>query len=103
MTPPPRRRVPRPMASVLANVIAEIAPTDPLARLQLAWPQLAGRKYAELSSPTRLRTDGTIVVRCDSGTLAAELALREPQLRAMIEEHLGLSCSLRFEGPAGRR
>ena len=102
MTPPPRRRSPRPMASVLANVIAEIAPTDPLARLQLAWPQLAGRKYAQQSAPARLRTDGTIVVRCDSGTLASELALREPQLKALIEEHLGLHCALRFEGP-GRR
>lgn len=103
MSPAPRRRQPRPMAAVMANVIAGMAPTDPLARLQLAWPQLAGRKYAEHSAPSYLRSDGTIVVRCESGTLASELALREPQLTALIVEHLQLNCPLRFEGPAGRR
>lgn len=99
----PRRRVPRPMASVMANVIADIAPTDPLTRLQTAWPQIAGRRHAEHSQPSHLRKDGAIVVRCASGSLAGELQLMQPHLAAMIAEHLGLTCELRFEGPAGRR
>lgn len=98
-----RRRAPRPMSSVLSQVIAEIAPTDPLTRLQTAWPQIVGRRYAEHSSPSHLRKDGAIVVRCGSGSLASELQLREPQLLAMIAEHLDLTPTLRFEGPAGRR
>ena len=104
MTKPiPRRTAPRPMASVLANVIAEIAPTDPLTRLQTAWPQIAGRAMAEHSAPSHLRKDGSIVVRCASGAMASELAMREPELMAVITEHLDLRCQLRFEGPAGRR
>jgi predicted nucleic acid-binding Zn ribbon protein len=99
----PRRRAPRSMADVMAGVIKDIAPTDPLSRLQMAWPGIAGRQHAEHSMPSHLRGDGTVVIRCDSGTLASELQLREPQLSAMIAEHLELHCPLRFEGPAGRR
>ncbi|MEN0015283.1 MAG: DUF721 domain-containing protein [Solirubrobacteraceae bacterium] len=98
-----RRRAPRPMSSVMSNVIADLAPGDPLTRLQTAWPQIAGRRHAEHSQPSHLRKDGAIVIRCASGSLASELQLREPQLLALITEHLGLNCTLRFEGPAGRR
>lgn len=91
------------MSSVMAGVMSDLAPTDPLSRLQAAWPQIAGRKHAEHSTPSRLRGDGTVVVRCTSGTMAAELQLREPQLSALIAEHLELTLPLRFEGPAGRR
>jgi predicted nucleic acid-binding Zn ribbon protein len=91
------------MSSVMAGVLADIAPTDPLARLQAAWPQIAGRRHAEFSAPSHVRKDGAIVVRCASGSLAGELQLREPQLTALIADHLELTCQLRFEGPAGRR
>lgn len=100
---PLRRRAPRTMAAVMANVIADIQPTDPLTRLQTAWPQIAGRRHAEHSAPSHLRKDGAIVVRCASGSLAGELQLMQPQLMALIAEHLQLTCELRFEGPAGSR
>lgn len=99
----PRRRIPRPMASVMANVMADIAPTDPLTRLQTAWPQIAGRRHAEFSRPVRLRKDGAVVIECDSGSLASEMQLMQPHLAEMIAEHLGLTCDLWFEGPGGRR
>jgi predicted nucleic acid-binding Zn ribbon protein len=90
------------MANVMANVIADIAPTDPLTRLQTAWPEIAGRRHAEHSMPSHLAKDGSIVIRCESGSLAGELQLMQPHLMQMITEHLGLTCELKFQGPAGR-
>lgn len=101
MRPEPKRRQPRTMASVMQQVVGDLAPTDPLSRVQTAWPQLAGRQYADLSTPTRLRGDGTIVVRCDSGAAAAELQLRGPQIKALMADLLDLHCDLAFQGPAG--
>lgn len=98
----PKRRQPRPMSSVMQHVVGDLAPTDPLSRVQTAWPQLAGRQYAEHSTPIRLRGDGTIVVRCESGAAAAELQLRGPQIKALMAELLELHCDLAFQGPAGR-
>lgn len=99
----PKRRTPRPMASVMDAVVRDIAPTDPLSRVQTAWPQLAGRQFADVSTPVRLRPDGAIVVRCESGAAAAELQLREPQLRALMADLLDLHLQLHFQGPVGRR
>lgn len=95
----PRRRSPRTMATVMEGLMADLAPTDPLARLQAAWPQLAGQRYGAISRPVRQRKDGTIVISCDSGMAAADLQLQEPELTALIADHLGLRCQLRFEGP----
>ncbi|MEH3054369.1 MAG: DUF721 domain-containing protein [Patulibacter minatonensis] len=99
MSPAPRRRTPRTMASVLDGVIADLAPTDPLARIQGAWPQLAGQRYGSISRPTRLRKDGTVVITCDSGMAAADLQMHAPELTALIRQHLELTVELRFEGP----
>lgn len=90
------------MSSVMQHVVGDLAPTDPLSRVQTAWPQLAGRQYAEHSTPIRLRGDGTIVVRCESGAAAAELQLRGPQIKALMADVLDLHCDLAFQGPAGR-
>lgn len=100
--PNPKRRGPRTMASVMAQVVGDLAPTDPLSRVQTAWPQLAGTKHAAHSEPIRLRGDGTIVVKCDSGAMASELSLREPQIRQLMADILELHCGLHFQGPAGR-
>ncbi len=100
--PHPKRRAPRTMASVMDGVIGDLAPTDPLSRVQTAWPQLVGKKHAALSQPIRLQGDGTIVIRCDSGAMASELSLREPQIRLLMADILELHCGLRFQGPAGR-
>lgn len=103
MRPPnPKRRVPRTMASVMEQVVGDLAPTDPLSRMQTAWPQLVGKKHAAHSEPIRLQGDGTIVVKCDSGAMASELSLREPQIRALMADILELHGALRFQGPAGR-
>jgi hypothetical protein len=99
MTRVPRRRAPRTMANVMEGVLADLAPTDPLARLQAAWPSLAGQRYGAMSRPVRLRKDGTFVISCDSGMAAADLQMHAPELTALIAEHLGLSAQLRFEGP----
>lgn len=87
------------MATVMEGVLADLAPSDPLAQLQMVWPTLAGQRYGAISRPARLRKDGTIVITCDSGMAAADLQMREPELVALIEEHLSLRCQLRFEGP----
>ncbi len=102
MSPAPRRRTPRAMSDVLAETLSGLAPTDPLSRLQAAWPDIAGRHYAEHSAPSHLRRDGAVAVRCASGSLASELSLQEPQLRELIQATLQLNVELRFEGPAGR-
>ena len=87
------------MATVMDGLMAQIAPSDPLAQLQMLWPTLAGQRYGAISRPTRLRKDGTIVISCDSGMAAADLQMREPELTELIAEHLELRCQLRFEGP----
>ncbi len=99
MSRDPRRRAPRTMATVMEGLIADLAPTDPLARIQAAWPTLAGQRYAAVSRPTRLRKDGTVVITCDSGMAAADLQMREPEINALIVDHLELRVQLRFEGP----
>lgn len=103
MTPPPRRHLPRPMSQVMGEVIAGIAPDDPLSRLQAAWPDLVGRAAAAQSSPAKLRGDGAVVVRCSSGAQASELQLHGAQLRELISGTLGLRVELVFEGPGRRR
>lgn len=87
------------MATVMEGLIADLAPTDPLARVQAAWPQLAGQRYGPISRPVRLRKDGTIVIACDSGMAAADLQMHAPELTTLIADQLGLNCQLRFEGP----
>lgn len=87
------------MATVMEGVLADLAPTDPLARVQAAWPKLAGAKYGAISRPVRLRKDGTIVISCDSGMAAADLQMHAPELTTLIADELGLTCQLRFEGP----
>lgn len=91
------------MDAVLRGVMEDLAPADPLSRLQAAWPQIAGSRDAAYSAPVRQRGDGTIVIRCESAALAAELHLRERQLVALTEELIELRVKLRFEGPRGRR
>lgn len=103
MTPPPRRHMPRPMRQVLGDVIAGMAPEDPLSRLQAAWPDLVGRAAAEQSSPAKLRGDGAVVVRCSSGAQASELQLHGAQLQELISATLELRVELVFEGPGRRR
>lgn len=98
----PRRRAPRTMAAVLGDELRRIAPTDPLSRLQAEWPQIVGRVYAAHSSPTHLRRDGAVAVRCDSGTMANELTMREAEFADRISQLLDLTLRLRFQGPAGR-
>ena len=87
------------MATVMEGLLADLAPTDPLARVQAAWPKLAGERYGAISRPVRQRKDGTIVITCDSGMAAADLQMQATELTDLIEEHLGLKCTLRFEGP----
>lgn len=99
----PKRRLPRTMADVMQGVVGDLAPTDPLSRVQTAWPQLVGKKLAAFSQPIRLQGDGTIVIRCDSGAMASELSMREPQIRVLMADVLELHCELRFQGPVGRR
>ncbi len=102
MSPAPRRRAPRTMAQVLNAAIDDLTPADPLAQIQRAWPQIAGARYSPVSRPTRMRPDGTVTITCDSGMVAADLQMSGPELCDLIAEQLGLTCTLRFEGP-GRR
>ena len=91
------------MQTVLRGVLEELAPSDPLSRLQAAWPQIPGTRDAAYSEPRRQLGDGTIVIRCETAALAAELQLRERQLIALAQDLTELQVRLRFEGPRGRR
>ena len=83
-----RRLAPRPLSTALDQVIPAVAPDTLLARVQAAWPAVAGARLAEAAAPVSER-DGVVTVACESGVWAQELELLAPDLLSALEGALG--------------
>jgi predicted nucleic acid-binding Zn ribbon protein len=82
-----RRRAPQPLADVLRDAVAEVAPDTLLARVQAVWPQVAGAAIAAESAPSSER-EGTVTVDCSGAVWVQELTLLEADLRRRLNEAL---------------
>jgi predicted nucleic acid-binding Zn ribbon protein len=74
-----RRPAPRPLSHALEGVARNAAPATVLARVQAAWPEVAGEGLAAAAQPVAER-DGVVTVACESGVWAHELELLGPDL-----------------------
>jgi predicted nucleic acid-binding Zn ribbon protein len=92
-----RRRAPAPIADVLKLAVVDAAPDTVLARVQAAWPEVAGAAIAAEGAPASER-EGTVTVECSGSVWAQELALLAPDLVGRLNAALGGSAvrSLRF-------
>ena len=82
-----RRLSPRPLAQALDPLRRELAPATTLARVQEAWPAIAGLAARE-ASPVSERS-GTVTFACRSSVWAGELSLMSAELRARLNAALG--------------
>jgi predicted nucleic acid-binding Zn ribbon protein len=89
-----RRLAPRPLSDALAPLRRDLAPATTLARVQEAWPALAGPAAAE-ASPVSERS-GTVTFECRSSVWAGELSLMSRELVGRLNEALGAPAG---EGP----
>jgi predicted nucleic acid-binding Zn ribbon protein len=78
-----RRTAPRPLSHALEGVARAAAPATVLARVQAAWPEVAGPGLATAAQPVAER-DGVVTVACESGVWAQELELLGPDLLARL-------------------
>ena len=101
-----KRLAPRPLADALGGLRRELAPATTLARVQEAWPQMAGAAAKE-ASPVSERS-GVVTFACRSSVWAGELTLMASDLRARLNDALGGSSGdgpvteLRFVTAASR-
>ena len=82
-----RRRPPRPLAEAISPLRRDLAPATTLARVQEAWPGLAGAAARE-ATPVSER-GGTVTFACRSSVWAGELSLMAPDLRDRLNGALG--------------
>ena len=85
-----RRPAPRPLSAALEPVTAAASPQTLLARVQSAWPEVAGRVLAAAASPMAER-DRVVTVACESAAWAHELELMAPDLLARVNERVAVS------------
>ncbi len=84
-----RRPAPRALAAALDPVRRRLAPATTLARIQEAWPAVAGVAAGE-AAPVAER-DGKVTFACRSSVWASELALMSRELTSRLNEALGAS------------
>jgi predicted nucleic acid-binding Zn ribbon protein len=82
-----RRPGPRPLGVALEQVVRAAAPATLLARVQAAWPEVAGRTVAAAARPVSER-EGVVTVACESAVWAAELELLAPDLLERLSARL---------------
>ena len=82
-----RRLAPRPLADALGTMRRELTPATTLARVQEAWPTLAGAAAKE-ASPVSERA-GVVTFACRSSVWAGELSLMSAELTSRLNEALG--------------
>jgi predicted nucleic acid-binding Zn ribbon protein len=77
--------------------VRDAAPATLLARVQVAWGDVAGPGLAAAATPVAER-DAVVTVACESGVWAQELELLAPELLGGLESALGgpLVTRLRF-------
>jgi predicted nucleic acid-binding Zn ribbon protein len=83
-----RRLGPRPLAVALAEVAPAVAPQTLLARVQSAWPEVAGAAMAASATPVAER-EGVVTVACKSAVWAQELELLAADLLGRLNTALG--------------
>ena len=83
-----RRRGPRPLATALDRLTAELAPATLLAEVQRAWPEAAGDAFAAEAAAVAER-GGVITVACTSAVWAQELDLLSERVVERLNESLG--------------
>jgi predicted nucleic acid-binding Zn ribbon protein len=71
----------------LEGVVGDVAPATLLARVQQAWPEVAGPGLGAAAAPVSER-DGTVTVACESGVWAQELELLGGDLLARLNAAL---------------
>ena len=77
-----RRPAPRPLAEALGPVRRDLAPATTLARVQEAWPQVAGAAAKEARAVAE--RGGTVTFACRSSVWAGELELMAEELKARL-------------------
>jgi predicted nucleic acid-binding Zn ribbon protein len=84
-------------------VVEDSSPQTLLARVQSAWPRVAGETVAEQATPV-LERDGEVTVACRSASWAQELDLLSGRLLGRLNESLGGDPvrGLRFTADAAR-
>jgi predicted nucleic acid-binding Zn ribbon protein len=83
-----RRRGPRPVATALDRLTAQLAPATLLAEVQRVWPEAAGAAFAAQSEPVAERA-GVVTVACASAVWAQELDLLSERVVERLNESLG--------------
>ncbi len=82
-----RRLAPRPLADALGPLKRDLAPATTLARVQEAWPAVAGAAARE-ATPVSERS-GTVTFACRSSVWAGELSLMARDLTDRLNAALG--------------
>ncbi len=91
-----RRLAPRPLDAALQRVVRAARPATTLARVQAAWPSVAGAKLAAEAEPVAER-EGVVTIACSSAVWAQELELLGPDLLAGLAQHRELQGAGRVE------
>jgi predicted nucleic acid-binding Zn ribbon protein len=92
-----RRPAPRPLAAILGPVTAAALPQTLLARVQVAWPEVAGPALAGAAAPVAER-QGVVTLACESAAWAHELELMSVDLLPRVNERIAAGS----ETPVGR-
>lgn len=82
-----RRTAPRPLAAALRRAVRGAEPATLIARVQSAWPEVAGPALSERAEPVAER-EGIVTVRCEDATWAQELELLGPDLLRRLNARL---------------
>ena len=96
-----RRLAPRRLAPALDGLVPRLRPATTLARIQEAWPEVAGPALSEETQPLAERR-GVVTIGCRSSVWAHELELFSPELLVRLNEVLAAAgastplTSLRF-------
>lgn len=82
------RAAPRPLATALGRLTAQLAPATTLARVQEVWAAAAGADVAAHARPVAERA-GVLTVACAAAVWAQELDLMSDQLLDQLNAALG--------------
>jgi predicted nucleic acid-binding Zn ribbon protein len=83
-----RRLAPRPLRAALGEAVPAAAPAGLLARVQAAWPGVAGPAVAAEAEPVSERA-GVVTVACRAAVWAQELELLGGDLTDRLNAALG--------------
>jgi predicted nucleic acid-binding Zn ribbon protein len=83
-----RARAPRPVARAIDGLVAELAPTSLLGRVQTVWASATGASIAASASPVAER-EGVLTVLCESSVWAHELEMLSAEVVDALNSALG--------------